>query len=61
MKNISTKTKKLARRRFEVQDSWEDSWERDSLIKLKKEIDKTPRPPKYNYFSMGDHPKMVKE
>lgn len=55
------KTKKLARRRFEVQDSWEDSWERDSLIKLKKEIDKTPHPPKYNYFAMGDHPKMVKE
>ena len=46
MKNISTKTKKVAEYCFDNQVSWENIWEKESLEKLKAELDKTPLPPK---------------
>lgn len=40
------KTKKVAEYCFETQQGWERIWEKESLEKLKAELDKTPLPPK---------------
>ena len=40
------KTKKIAEYCFKTQEVWEKIWEKESLEKLKAELDKTPLPPK---------------
>ena len=40
------KTKKIAEYCFDNQESWERIWEKESLEKLKAELDKTLLPPK---------------
>jgi hypothetical protein len=40
------KTKKVAEYCFDNQESWERIWEKESLEKLKAELNKTPLPPK---------------
>ena len=44
--NMLEKTKKVAEYCFKTQEVWEKIWEKESLEKLKAELDKTPLPPK---------------